>query len=78
MQSRTEHHLESFLILPHNRDRGTRQGGIKIHRAHSIPRIPPGYLPCHMGNSGLHSLDMEMHTFSPLCYTQIKNINAGI
>lgn len=52
--------------------------GIKIHRAHSIPRNPIGYLPCHMGNNGLPNLDMEMHTFPAPCYTKIKNINAHI
>lgn len=49
--------------------------GIKIY---SIPRKPSGYLPCHMGNNGLHNLDMEMHTFPAHCYSQIKNINADV
>ncbi len=50
--------------------------GIKIHSAHSIPRNPIGYLPCHTGNNGLHNLDMEIHTFLAPCFSKIKNINA--
>lgn len=34
--------------------------GIKIHRAHSNPRNPIGYLLCHMGNNGLHNQNVEL------------------
>lgn len=52
--------------------------GIKIHGTHRIPRTPIGYLPCHMGNNGLHNLDMEKDTFPTPCYTKIWSINAHI
>lgn len=45
---------------------------IKMHNAHIIPRNPTGYLPYHMGNNGVHNLDMEIHTFPAPCYLKLK------
>lgn len=48
--------------------------GIKIHGTHRIPRTPIGYLPCHMGNNGLHNLDMEKtHLPSSLLHQNLKH-----
>lgn len=43
------------------------------------PENPTGYLPCHMGNNGLHNLDVEEHTFPvPSLHPNLKHKRAKV
>lgn len=46
---------------------------MEIHETHRILRAPAGYFLHHMGNNGLHNLDVEVHTIPVPRYAEIKH-----
>lgn len=58
-----------FANFPYQRQKADMD--IEIHGTHRILRTPTGYFLHHMGNNGLHNLDV-VHTIPVPCYAQIK------
>lgn len=62
---------QALLILPYQRHR--KQTLILKFMELRILRSPASYFLHHMGNNGLHNLDVEVHTISVPCYAKIKH-----